>query len=239
MDARGEDGENALEISIQTGNYALFERLLNKGADPNTIGFNGESVLLTALEAAEETDDLTFAFAAELIRRGAEVNEEVSGNRPVFFVAVGAFSVPVVNFLLERGADINKEHGGETPLAAAIQEGQEAIFKFLLRKGAEITPRVREIVKVMPTFAGILADFEALDEIIYTEPLPTGMSPENVYAFANRGKSLKRIRRKMTTLRDKNVASRAGAAGAGAAPRRRKSRRGKTQRQRHCSTRKA
>lgn len=127
--------ENALTLSIKAENEDLAMYLLEKGL-PIRTEFLPDSG--TPLQSAA---NLGLArVVAELIRRGADVNDTRGRGFDTISCATGPQgSVEVIELLLANGADVNsRDNGcGHTPLMRAASHGRLDMVEFLLANGAD------------------------------------------------------------------------------------------------------
>jgi ankyrin repeat protein len=105
----GDDGFQPLGLACFFGHVESARLLLDRGADPNTLARN-EHIQTNALHAAAASEN-----------KGPEVRFELC------------------ELLLDRGADPNLPQGGGEfrAIDAARQNGDEAIERLLLERGAE------------------------------------------------------------------------------------------------------
>ena len=78
-------------------------------------------------------------IAAELLRRGADVNAVARNPLQVQAIhsAAAGNHTGVVRVLLDRGADPNaRQEGGFTPIHAAAQNGNDELYELLVARGA-------------------------------------------------------------------------------------------------------
>jgi ankyrin repeat protein len=203
---KGQHGSTALQASILHGRqFDIFMALLNTGADPNIPGGFNTPVILDALTNVETEDGLR--FAKELMRRGANINGVEFDGHPLFHSIVAFTEVPSIRFAIDHGANVNEaDEEGIVPLLVAIEEEKSDAFKVLLRAGARVTPRVRAAVEEADgDFARSLADYEKLEQAIYTEPLPMGMRANNVWARQNASENINAITANLNARRRANV----------------------------------
>ena len=120
-----------LMIAAWTGNIALMELFVARGADINRTNSFGETALLHAAWRGQ-------AEAVKwLLARGAKVNREGAEWSALHYAAFAGHG-ETSQLLLERGADINaRSPNGSTPLMMAIHEGQEEMAGYLIKRGAD------------------------------------------------------------------------------------------------------
>ena len=119
--------------SVLTEDIKNLSNLLEGGANPNRIGLNGHTPLITAARAGKSK------IVYELLKYGAEVNHidklEWSALHHTF--NEGSASLTVVKILIKAGADPNiRDSRKRTPLHRAAQYGSAEAVKFLLKNGA-------------------------------------------------------------------------------------------------------
>ena len=130
----------AAELTIvdaaERGDRATVERLLAKGAKPNTPGPDGT----TAIMWAASNGDLELVRA--LIKAGANVTLKNQFGTSALTEAATIGSAPIVSALVKAGADPDtKNPEGETPLMAAARSGHVEAAKVLLEAGADINAK--------------------------------------------------------------------------------------------------
>jgi len=120
---------DACYFACNSGQAALFELLLKRGADANA-----------ALPSAawQKTPEM----AAIALRHGADPNESCDGDRPLLnnLIRWGQFAPAA--WLLEHGASPNVADGnGWTAMHQAASRGNEKMMRALLRHGGDATVR--------------------------------------------------------------------------------------------------
>jgi ankyrin repeat protein len=116
---------------------AIARLLLEHGVNVNDRDSEGFTPLLRAAQSGAAN------VAELLLNRGADINARDSYGDTVLGAAVGALDVEsnhteIVTFLLDRGANINALSGSETVLQIAAQDDNEALFRLLLARGANV-----------------------------------------------------------------------------------------------------
>jgi ankyrin repeat protein len=126
--------------AANNGDLSQLRKLLRDGADPNEHTGTGK----TALHYAAQSKNV--AVVEALIRAGANVNSEMTGNvTPLMLSLDMAFGQPEIALALIRaGANINvADKNGDTALIIAATESSGEVFRILLEKGAN--PNARDL----------------------------------------------------------------------------------------------
>ncbi len=88
--------------------------------------------------------DRNLTEVKRLIASGANVNQNIDGDKPLHFAA--QFSTPeIVHQLIKARADLNAPssfHGGSTPLLIAIGSDRPDIARVLIQAGANVNKEV-------------------------------------------------------------------------------------------------
>lgn len=162
-------GSTTLMEAITTGDLALIESLLLRGADPNIGPFGWKGPLFNAVDASDiplvtlllrygasadnrPTGTQTplmaacarsdIETAATLLRFGANPNTKPMGEGSALHRAALKSDIPVMKLLLAYGADPNdKMVGCETVLAQAIIRGDKPVIELLLAASADGSKR--------------------------------------------------------------------------------------------------
>jgi uncharacterized protein len=120
-----------LMIAAWTGNIALMELFVERGADIQRANGFGETALLHAAWRGQ-TEAVKW-----LVARGAKVNREGTEWSALHYAAFAGHG-ETSQLLLERGADINaRSPNGSSPLMMAIHEGHEEMASYLIKRGAD------------------------------------------------------------------------------------------------------
>ena len=148
VDAANDFGVTPLLAASRSGDASMVELLLRAGADPKRSHPEGETPLLSAARAG------SVPVARLLLARGVDANtaEGVQKTTPLMWAAAEGH-LDVVDLLLEGGADPNRQGhvtslttrhnadhptGGFTALMFAARNGNEAMVRKLLARGANI-----------------------------------------------------------------------------------------------------
>lgn len=134
VNARDEDGWNALHIASYHGNYQVIERLFASGVSTRAITVRKETALLLAVKRNH------FAVAERLLRSDNDSSlvsaEDEQGQQAIHHV-VRVGSLEVFNLLMSNGGKINVNNSiGWQPLHIATAYGHLALVERLLQQGA-------------------------------------------------------------------------------------------------------
>lgn len=140
------DGENALDLALNSKNIATAAFLIENGADINKP-HNDRTYLMDCDRNSANLTDL-------LIQNKADVSYVTSAGETALMAAVGNLNLPLVKYVLENGGDLAAQNSeGETAIfylaKAAEKYGTEEterndlfeIFKLLKENGADINSR--------------------------------------------------------------------------------------------------
>ena len=134
------NGENAVEVAAETGNYQIVKMLLNAGLNPNIKNRNGYSALVTSvLDNEYEIEEL-------LLKNGADPDITKDDVTPLFIAVRDAaqnnnrLRIRSIELLLKYGADpnIQEENMYRTPLFIAARWGKLELVKILAENGADV-----------------------------------------------------------------------------------------------------
>jgi ankyrin repeat protein len=153
-------------IAVNNDRVAQVKEFLGRGMDPNTVGPNGEPVLVLAaranstgtvdallaakanVNAKSAVGDTAIMAAAlnghldlvkKLRARGAEING--AGWTPLIYAATGGHDA-IVEYLLAEGANVNAvSPNGTSALMMAVREGKVSTVTLLLAKGADVNQK--------------------------------------------------------------------------------------------------
>ncbi|MCX6556248.1 MAG: ankyrin repeat domain-containing protein [Candidatus Aminicenantes bacterium] len=134
LNARGESDRTPLLEAVLSRQPAVFEFLLEKGADFNLVNKEGFAPVHFAAFLGETE------LVKMLIAKGAPltVNANVIGATPLD-LAVSAGRREMVELLIAKGAPLNlKDKKGNTPLIKAVLSGRAEIAGLLIHKGAAV-----------------------------------------------------------------------------------------------------
>lgn len=132
---RGPGGATALMSAALYADAALMKELLDRGADPNAADDNGATALMWAIPDLQKT--------TMLLDRGADVSVRSSDGRTPLMIAAGLPAAePIARLLIEKGAKVRDRapslFGDVSPLILAAYNGDEATFRLLVEKGADL-----------------------------------------------------------------------------------------------------
>lgn len=116
---------------FSSGGAEIQNTFLQSGADVNTKGKSGETLLFKAIEKGD------FDRVKELIALGADANtQDRKGERP------SCGDSEIIKFLIEKGADINAtDDWDDTYLCTAIKQDDLELAYFLVEKGIDVNKR--------------------------------------------------------------------------------------------------
>ncbi len=141
-DVKGPEGSTLLHAAASQGNDELVQTLLERGADPNRPGPNGDAILFSYLRGG------LAARAIESIARGADVSAKDGFGRTALHLAAAKGLEEAVSALLEKGADPNALDGdGLTALDIAGDWGFQPLAALLTAKGAKPHPSKVYVLK--------------------------------------------------------------------------------------------
>ncbi|MHC1704799.1 MAG: ankyrin repeat domain-containing protein [Tenuifilaceae bacterium] len=126
----------AFAASISTGNTSVIKRLLENGAEINSVCVvcYGQTAIQTAIEYSN------FSLVNFLIEKNADLNVRNIFGRTLLHSAAHTGNTDLAKSLIEKGLDVNaKDNDGATPLIYAASNGEYEMFKLLIEKGAEIS----------------------------------------------------------------------------------------------------
>ena len=140
VNARDENGWNALHFSSYYGHYQVIERLIASGVSTDAITSRKETPLLFAVKRNH------FAVTERLLRCTIVSNlvgaEDERSEKPVHHTARTG-SVEIFKLLMSNGAKINGENSfGWQPLHIATAYGHLALVQSLLQQGANIEEKL-------------------------------------------------------------------------------------------------
>ncbi|CAI6099789.1 unnamed protein product [Clonostachys chloroleuca] len=159
---RSGEYETPLNYAVLGGNLHMAVLLLNSGANPDAVSFQGH----TALGTACRNDNLDMVKLLLAYGATPHVCPEL-GSSPLQLAIIHK-DLRLAGNLLQRGADINAPpylKGGRTALQAAAETGNASLFKRLLDLGANINAPAAAEKGVTCLQAAMLSDN---DEIIRT-----------------------------------------------------------------------
>jgi len=138
-------GYTHLMMALNSCKPEAAKLLIEKGADIKLKGKDGSTALILACGCSEE-------IAKLLLERGADIYARTDRGMGVFTQCTNvglmrdAVSYEFAEFLLSKGADIDEANNtgyyeGYTPLFWAIQNKDEELVSFLVKKGANVNAK--------------------------------------------------------------------------------------------------
>lgn len=125
-------GKTALHYAVQSGQKAMVELLLQRGASVDAKASSGG----TALHEAAANGFLSIVEV--LLKYKADLAAS-NGNQCPIHVAVGNGHAALAGFLLDNGDDVNrKDARGQTPLQVVALQGRDGLVDQLLKRGAAV-----------------------------------------------------------------------------------------------------
>ncbi len=153
---------SAAEIhdAARDGNLDLVMRLL--GEDPSLLEATDDNGMTPLNRAALSGRS---EVAAELIRRGANINTgDVDNSQPLHCAAISGDTV-IAEMLLSRGVDIDvRDDNGLTPLHFASSYRQLPMVGYLLQRGADVNARTSQ--GLVPVFYAAFSNNLELAELL-------------------------------------------------------------------------
>lgn len=132
----------ALELACERGNLQLVALLLAHGADANSDGRVGRSLLsIAAVKGNAALFQLLLDHGVPWPQTNDTSRAEALGHtqEELLMHAAGGGSVDIVKAILERGIEVNTRTSNDrTALAEAVEDGREDMVRFLLSRGAQV-----------------------------------------------------------------------------------------------------
>ena len=146
-------GSPDLAVAIRNGDHAQARKLIEAGADVNTVDKDGTTALM---HSVIESDVKMMKL---LIDKGADVNMKNSLDSTALMYA--ATNLAKTRVLLDAGAEVKvKGKRGATPMSVALTTfGSTPVLKLLVNKGAELEDRLM-------TLAAATGDLEAIQYLL-------------------------------------------------------------------------
>ena len=121
VDARVNGNTPLLEAAGKSDNPAIYNTLLEAGADVNALSNNWDTPLHELARFNSDLGHQSVALAKILIDAGADMNaRQRHGFTPLHFAA-RRVALPIIELLLEAGAEVDMPNNwGETPLDEAV-----------------------------------------------------------------------------------------------------------------------
>lgn len=137
INVRNYDGDTVLSLAcvFENINLDLINLLLARGANPNVINLNHDTLLIRIVRMN------AVHVVRLLLDSGASINARGEDNETCLLIACGTENpnLDLISLLLDRGADINYENDhGFTPLRNACMYNNGDLIRLLLRHNAVI-----------------------------------------------------------------------------------------------------
>ena len=133
-------GYSLLKLAIQNNDENILRFLVDKGADINAKGFNGNSSLHLAL-LNDKLEIVRF-----LVDKGADINSEDKYGNSLIHISVKYGKLEIVRFLIDnKYVDVNSKNSkGDSLLHIAVLHDEFEIVQFLVDKVADINAQDSE-----------------------------------------------------------------------------------------------
>jgi ankyrin repeat protein len=128
-----------LQYTYEWNQLPLFQKLLEKGANPNRpIEYNRSISSLLTLIASSFSPNAT-KYTLLLLRHGADLNKRDSRGYSALDYAIRARKYDMIQLLIEKGASLETPNeNGYTPLLSAIAISDKRAFHLMVAKGINI-----------------------------------------------------------------------------------------------------
>lgn len=140
--------ENLTPLSIATIRYHIdtMELLVNKGADPEKVDNNDNSILHIALSCFtynKKHGEIMRTFIEKYKINVNTTNKEKQ--TPLHYACINSNCINAIKMLIQYGADVNaKDEKNKTPLHYVCEKGNVKVIKLLLQSGADVNVRDEE-----------------------------------------------------------------------------------------------
>lgn len=133
--------DQALHYAVKLANPSkeILTKLVNLGADVNSLDVNGETQGRTALFTAVALEKIEIVKL--LLDNGAQVHSTGENLLSILPLTYDKSFLQILQLLVDHGADVNEPcvDDSETPLSIAAMEGYVEIVEFFLDRGAFIS----------------------------------------------------------------------------------------------------
>ena len=131
------DGTTALHWAVQKDDADLVDRLIKAGANVNARNDYGSTPM------SEAAINGNVAIIDRLLKAGANVESPNDDGQTALMVIARTNNVEAARLLISKGANVNavEKWREQTPLMWAAAEGQAAMVKELVARGADVNAR--------------------------------------------------------------------------------------------------
>ncbi|MGB8167473.1 MAG: ankyrin repeat domain-containing protein, partial [Chthoniobacteraceae bacterium] len=200
-------GVPPLLMAVTRGDARIVTVLLDRHADANALGPDGETALCrAALLGATDVARVLIGRGARVAVRFARIN-----HTPLHSAAAHGF-VPMIQLLLEHGAEVDAKDGaGFTPLLNAGEQGRTLALRALLLAGANVNT-ANAVRRTALWLASSRGHAESIAYLLNHGADPAlaasdGQTPLHVAAFNSRPAAVRQLLAQRPAL---NVLSRIG-----------------------------
>jgi ankyrin repeat protein len=150
---RNNDNWTPMHTACSVGYRAVIELLFERGASVNSRTDNGTTPLHYYVQHHYADLDSAQRFLRESAERDRfdwSVQSRRGGDTLLHTAVSGRGDGQLVEFLLERGVPINQQNGeGNTALMIAAWRRLTDVVELLLQRGADVTPKNKDVMDVM------------------------------------------------------------------------------------------
>lgn len=142
---RTKSGDTLLHAAAQHGQQSAIGKLLSFGADVTLQNDKGETPLMAAVNHNNEMGFSKILEAMKAKDIAPDLHRDKQGDTALHHAVRVAYDVRFMQGLLDAGADIESRNArGETPLIAAVKNGNREFVALLVAKGADIMAKDKD-----------------------------------------------------------------------------------------------